>query len=198
MRRIFQILSILWIFLIWSFISVSPVSALRFELIAPSGILQRGQEVVFTIRIDPEGESLTNAVIGLAYDTQYLEFLNAIPGDTFDAIATEEIEFGKLVLTGTDSQPVSSEGVFAQVKFRLIADAPGATQLCSFFNPEVTPTPTTPPSTPAPTTPPTAPTATPPPPVSGQGDISDAAILFGGIGVLGGVLLLILRSRLPF
>ncbi len=194
MRRIFQIISVFWVFLVWGFISAPPVSALRFELIAPSGILQRGQEVVFTIRIDPEGESLTNAVIGLAYDTQYLEFLNAIPGDTFDAIATEEIEFGKLVLTGTDSQPVDSEGVFAQVKFKLIADAPGATQLCSFFNPEITPTPTAP----APTTAPAAPTSTPPPPVSGQGDISDTAILFGGIGVLGGALLLLLRSRLPF
>ncbi len=131
-----------------------PVYALTFGLIGPTEQLVRGQEVTFTITVDTKGESLSTARIGLQYETQYLEFLNAIPGDTFTSISVEEIEPGKLVLTGTSTTPFNGEGVFSYVKFKLIADSPGTSQLCSLFNPDSVETSPTPTTTPTPTTPP--------------------------------------------
>ena len=159
---LFSVLSLLVLFL--------PKSsyAATFGLIAPTETLTRGQEVTFTVTVDTKGESFDTLRIGLKYDTQYLQFTNAIPGDTFSSIETEEIETGKIVLTGTNNTPFSGEGVFSYVKFKLIAEAPGSTQLCSFFNPEQSTSAATPTPTPTPTTPASqaTPTPTSPPPTN--------------------------------
>lgn len=151
MRKIWEILLIVLMFTVLIFYP-SPSYAISFGLIAPSETLIRGQEVTFTVTVDTQGENYETTRIGLTYDTQYLEFLNAIPGDTFSSISAEEIESGKLILTGSSDSPFTGEGVFAYVKFKLIAESPGSTQLCALFNPEEEPNPTQPPqSTPQPT-----------------------------------------------
>ncbi len=48
--------------------------AATFDLIAPSGTLTRGQDVVFTINLDSQGASITSIQTGLTYDTQYLQY----------------------------------------------------------------------------------------------------------------------------
>jgi len=151
MKKILKIL--IFLFFVFQLLTKS-VYATTFNLIAPSGELTRGQEVTFTITIDTQGESLTSTIIGLEYDTQYLEFTSAEPGDTFASISSEEAGEGRLLLTGNSDPAFSGSGVFSYVKFKLIAQSPGSTELCALFNPEPTPTPTTPPqptSTPVPT-----------------------------------------------
>ncbi|GIW63904.1 MAG: hypothetical protein KatS3mg091_706 [Patescibacteria group bacterium] len=171
-------LSLLLLFNFYTYLNTA--WAVTFDLIAPSGMLQRGQTVTFTININPEGGSLTSTIIGLEYNTEYLEFESAIPGDTFESISTEEISFGRLLISGSNSSPITSSGVYAYVNFKLIAENPGSTELCAFFNPEVTPTPqpTTAPNQPQPT-------PTPKPPVSGTGDFTSAVTATGAmIGLL--------------
>lgn len=179
-----KIILLVLIFVLNFYFFINPTFAVTFDLIAPSGLLQRGQTVTFTINIDPEGESLTSTIIGLEYNTEYLEFESAIPGDTFESISTESISSGRLLIAGSNSTPISSPGVYAYVNFKLIAENPGSTQLCTFFNPEVTPTPqpTTPPSTNQPN-----PTPTPQPPVSGAGDFTST---ISAVGLMIGLLAL--------
>ncbi len=139
MRKVIAFWLLIFVFLFKS----EAVFAYSFGLIAPSEQLTRGQEVTFTITIDSKGESLTTARVGLEYDTAYLKFTNAVPGDTFTSISVEENKTGQLILTGSTDSPFSGKGTFAYVKFKLIATAPGSTQLCTLFNPEeVSPTPT--------------------------------------------------------
>ena len=116
---------IIFIFLLTIFIVPNSVSAITFDLIAPSGQLQRGQDIKFTINVDTEGKSSTSTRIGMTYDTKYLEYISVSAGNTFATISG-----------------CSGSGAFAYVTFKLIATAPGSTQLCALFNPaESTPTP---------------------------------------------------------
>ncbi len=136
------------------------VLAITFDLIAPSGELIRGQEVKFTININTEGKSLSSTSIGMTYETQYLEYVSTLPGNTFTTVLTDVQGSGKLIITGSSTTPYSGSGVFAYVTYKLIATGPGATQLCALFNPE-TPTATPQPTSPQPTSPPGQPTYTP-------------------------------------
>lgn len=137
-----------------------PAYALTFDLIAPTEQLVRGEEVQFTINVDTEGTSLTSTSIGMTYETQYLEFVSAVAGNTFTTISTNNQGDGRLILTGTETNGFNGTGTFAVVTFNLIATAPGSTQLCALFNPATaTPTPTTAPgatSAPVPTSLPTS------------------------------------------
>jgi len=148
------------------FLIIIPVNALTFDLIAPSGELQRGQDVVFTINIDTEGKSLTSTSIGMTYQTNDLEYVSTVPGNTFTTITTDAQEGGKLIISGSSTDGYSGLGSYAVVTFKLIATAPGSSQLCALFNPATSPTPTPNPSSPpvptslAPTSPP-APTSLP-------------------------------------
>jgi hypothetical protein len=135
---------------------VSSAHALTFELIAPSGELQRGQDVKFTININTEGKSLSSTSIGMTYETQYLEYVSTVPGDTFTTVSTDVQDGGRLIISGSSTSPYSGSGTYAYVTFKLIATGPGSTELCALFNPSTpTPTPTTrpghPTNTPAPT-----------------------------------------------
>jgi len=135
---------------------VSSAYALTFDLVAPSGELVRGQEIKFTINIDTEGKFLSSTSIGMTHETQYLEFVSVLPGNTFTTVSADVQGPGKLIISGSSTTPYSGSGVFAYVTYKLIATGPGATQLCALFNPAETPT-----ATPQPTSPPGQPTYTP-------------------------------------
>ena len=140
------------------------VSATTFDLIAPSGELTRGQDVRFTINIDSEGKSLSSSVIGMTYETQYLEYVSATPGNTFTTVSASNQGSGKIVITGSSASSFSGSGVFAYVTFKLVATGKSSTQLCALFNPSsTTPTST---SAPLPTATPGGPTVTPGGPTS--------------------------------
>lgn len=133
------------------------VLATTFDLIAPTEQLVRGQEVKFTVNIDTEGKSLSTASVGMTYETQYLEYVSVTPGDTFTTVSADVQDGGKLIITGTSTNPYSGAGTFVYVTFKLIATSAGSTELCVLFNPQ---TPTATPAPGQPTSPP-APTALP-------------------------------------
>ena len=155
--------TLLLIFVFLSLLIIpNSVSAMTFDLIAPTEQLVRGQDVKFTVNIDTEGKSLSTASIGMTYETQYLEYVSTAPGDSFTTVSADVQSDGKLIITGS-GDPYSGAGTFAYVTFKLIATSSGSTQLCVLFNPtSVTPTPG-PTSTPGPGLPtsPPAPTALP-------------------------------------
>ena len=135
------------------------VLATTFDLIAPSapsGGFVRGQEVKFTINIDTEAKSLSSTSIGMTYETQYLEYISTVAGNTFTTVSANVLGSGKLILTGSSTTPYSGSGVFAYVTYKLIAASPGSTELCVLYNPAETPT-----AVPQPTSPPGQPTYTP-------------------------------------
>lgn len=179
-----KILTFLFVFLSYSLLA-GKVSALTFDLIAPSGQLQSGQEVKFTINIDTEGKSYSSTQIGMTHDTQYLEYVSTSVGNTFTTVSANPESSGRLIISGSSTSGYSGSGTFAYVTFKIIASAPGSTQLCTLFNPEVTPTPG-PTSTPAPGS-----TATPIPPTAlpTSGDINGV-----GRGLALGLIFLVLAG----
>ncbi|PIY68648.1 hypothetical protein COY90_04795 [Candidatus Roizmanbacteria bacterium CG_4_10_14_0_8_um_filter_39_9] len=146
------------------FLSIaSPVHAVKFELVPPSGQLSRGQEVTFTINIDTQGASLSTIQTGLTYDTQFLEYVSAAAGATMDSLSVDtSLGGGKLVLTGTNAADFTGAGVYATVVFKIIAQESGSTELCTLWTPSPTPTlpPDAPTATPLPPPPPTVPPPT--------------------------------------
>ena len=131
------------------------VYAIRFDLIAPQppeGGFMRGQTVQFTINIDTQGETVNSTQIGMDYDTRYLEYVSTTPGDAMTSVSTNNLGDGKLLFNGENQSGFSGQGTFAYVTFRIIAQAPGETELCVLWNPENTPPPPT--SAPQPTSPP--------------------------------------------
>lgn len=147
-----KILGFILVFFIY-LLSARATYAVTYDLIAPSGSLTRGQQVQFTINIDTGGQTLKTAQIGMTYKTDVLQYLSTAAGDTFPTVTPETQGGGKLIFTATSDSGFSGSGTFAVVTFKLIASAPGSTELCVLFNPASTPTPgpTTPVSTSAPT-----------------------------------------------
>lgn len=141
--------SVFVLILLSFFLINKSVFAITFDLIPPDGNLERGQEIQFTINVDTEGKSYSTTQIGMTYDTQYLQYISISAGNTFSTISAETAGDGKLIISGSNNSPYSGTGTFAYVTFKLIATAPGSTQLCVLFNPENTPTPQ--PTTPQPT-----------------------------------------------
>jgi hypothetical protein len=170
-------------FIIFFFIFAFPKKtlALRYSLIAPSGTLQSGQTITFIINIDTQGETVTNAQIGMTYETQYLEYVNTIAGGAFPNLITQPQDGGKLLFSATSSG-FNGNGAFAQVNFKIIAQAPGESQLCVLWQP--TTSPTAQPTSPQPTSPPRA------IPTSGESSKTKIGLTLGGsliflsIGVL--------------
>lgn len=153
---------ILIILLIYLFFFTNPTLATTFDLfVSTPGPYNRGQEVTFTININTEGATLNNTAIGMTYDTQYLEYLNTLPGENFSTITTDNLGNGKLVFYGNSPSGFSGQGKYVDVVFKLIAQAPGETELCVLWNPQSTPTPTPIPQA-------TNPPQTTRPPVSGD------------------------------
>ena len=144
-------------------ISSSSVLAVKYSLIPPTGDLVRGQTVRFTINVDTQGATLKTGVIGMTYETQYLEYISTAPGNAMNSVSVSQLGDGKILFSGENTTGFTGQGVFAYVDFRIIAQAPGSTELCVLWAPSPTPTvppeviPTTPPgATAAPTSPPAA------------------------------------------
>lgn len=174
-------------FLLLTLFSIpSPALATTFDLIAPSGQLTRGQDVQFTINVDTEGNSISSSSIGMTYETQYLQYVSTAPGDTFSTVSADVQGDGKIVFTGSSTNPYSGSGTFAYVTFKLIAVSSGSTELCVLYNPQVsTPTPG-PTSTPGPSsTPgPGVPTSPPVPtslPKTGESKPAVQGIIFASV-----------------
>jgi hypothetical protein len=142
------------------FLKPLPTYAVRFDLIAPQppqGGFVRGQTVQFTINIDTQGETINLTQIGMTYDTRYLEYVSTTPGNAMTTVSTNNLGEGKLLFTGENPSGFSGQGTFAYVSLKIIAQAPGETELCVLWNPENTPPPPT-----------SAPQPTSPPPTSGE------------------------------
>lgn len=163
------------------------VYAVRYSLIAPSGTLTRGQTVTFTINIDTQGETISNAAIGMTYETQYLEYVNTIAGNAFPNLTTTPQEGGKLIFQATSSQ-FNGSGTFAQVNFKIIAQAPGETQLCVLWEvPQETITPQ--PTNISQNTPTKIPT-------SGQGQPASLGLIVGSIFTIGAIGTLTINKKI--
>ena len=136
--------------------------AIKFDLIAPQppeGGFMRGQTVQFTINIDTQGQNISSTQIGMTYDTRYLEYVSTTPGNAMTSVSTDNLGEGKLLLNGENQSGFSGQGTFAYVSLKIIAQAPGETELCVLWNPATQPT--SPPQ-------PTSPQPTSPPPTSGE------------------------------
>ena len=111
---------IIFIFLLTIFIVPNSVSAITFDLIAPSGQLQRGQDIKFTINVDTEGKSSTSTRIGMTYDTKYLEYISVSAGNTFATISADPQGDGKLIITGSSPSGFSGSGAFVFCSFNYL------------------------------------------------------------------------------
>lgn len=162
MSKIKKFLLVLLIGVIFLFIP-RKTYAVKFDLIAPQppeGGFMRGQTVQFTINIDTQGQTINSTQIGMTYETQYLEYISTTPGNAMTTVATDNLGDGKLLFNGENTAGFSGQGTFAYVSFKIIAQAPGETQLCVLWNPQATPT-----NPPQPTPPPQS---SSPPPTSGE------------------------------
>lgn len=164
----------------------SPVLAVKYSLVAPPGPFNRGQEIQFTINIDTQGATIRTGVIGMTYETQYLEYVRTTTGNAMTSVSTDQLGEGKLLFSGENTAGFTGQDVFAYVTFKLIAQAPGETTLCVLWEPS--PSPTSPPEAPPPTTAPGTAAPTSPPQVTNlptSGEIKKAAVAtFFGSGFL--------------
>jgi hypothetical protein len=134
---------IVFIFCLFIFgISSFPANAqtATFSLTAPTGTLQRGQNVDFTISINTNGQTVNTASVGMTYDATLLEFVSSTPGDALTAVDAQDQGGGKIVFVGTNTNGFSGSGTFAVVTFTIIATSANSTQICVLFTPGVTPT----------------------------------------------------------
>lgn len=145
-----QFLLVFFILLGGFFFLAEDVSALAYHLIAPQGNLTRGGNAQFTVEIDTEGETIKAALIGMSYEKQYLQFINATPGNSMTSIKITNQTENTFQMEGSNPAGFSGQGIFAYVNFKIIADAPGNTQLCALWGPSGTPAlnPTQPPNQP--------------------------------------------------
>ena len=183
------------LFTICFLLFITPAQAIIFDLIAPSGQLQRGGEAKFTINIDTENQSFASTKIGMTYDQTVLEYVSTSRGNTFTTISADPQENGKILISGNSSQGFSGSGTYAYVTFNIIAQSPASTEVCALFNPGVTPTSTSPISmTPLPTSPTTlsSPTSLP---TSGSFDKTNQGIISGLVFLtLAGVGLILVKK----
>lgn len=161
------------IFVVFAFFVVKPAHAVFYGITGPSGEVVRDQEYEWTITVDTQGQAMTQGVAAVTFDSQYLQYVSTTPGDFFNSVSASPTST-TVVLTGTNLSAKSGTGSFAKVKFKLIATAPGSTELCTVA-PVTTPTLT-------PTTPPSISTATPIPPTAVVVTPTPTAIVQTGFG----------------
>jgi len=119
---------------------------------APQEVLIRGQVFDWKVNINTQGESIKKQEFYFTYEKDYIEFQSLLAGDFFDNVSYSKVKEGKLYVIGESSSPKSGSGLVALAKMKIIAEAPGASQLCAVL--PITPTPTgQPTATPAPTSP---------------------------------------------
>ncbi len=132
---------ILFLLFICLFVWPKKTEALRYSLIAPSGTLERGQDIQFTININTEGTTVTTQQIGLTYETQYLQYVSTTPGTAMNSVIVADQGGGKLLFTGTSTNGFSGTDSFAIVTLKIIAQSSGSSQLCTLWAPTPTATP---------------------------------------------------------
>lgn len=123
----------------------TPVYAANFELIQPSGTINRGDTIKFEVQVNTQGESIKNIQVGVSYRTQELQYVGVEAGNTFTTVTGTDQPGTGVIINASHPTGYSGSGVFAYVSFKLIATSPGSTQLCSLFTPP-SPTVTQPPS----------------------------------------------------
>lgn len=141
------------------------VHAISFSLIAPTppaGGFKAGDTLQFQVTIDTEGQKVTTTQVGVNYESQYLSVQSVTKGTAFSTITYTTESSSKILISGSESAGFTGTGAYAYINFKIIAQAPGSTQLCSLYVPTTTPTtppqatPTFPPgTTPLPTNIPT-------------------------------------------
>lgn len=135
--------TLIFIFIIYFYFSpkiFSPVLAIKYSLVAPTGTLTRGQTIRFNINIDTQEATIQTGIIGMTYDTQYLQYESTTAGSAMTTVSTSAAGTGKLVFSGENASGFSGQGIFAYVDFKLIAQAAGSTELCVLWLPSTTPT----------------------------------------------------------
>ncbi len=126
---------------------VPTVEATSYTIVGPAGQLVRDQEYDFTVNVNTDGASITTGTAQVTYQSQYLQYVSTTPGSFFGTVdATPGT--GTVQLVGTNSAAKEGSGSFAVVRFKLIADSPGSTELCTVAEvpgttPTVAPTTTT-------------------------------------------------------
>lgn len=135
------------------FVLAVPSYATKFDLIPPSGTLQRGQDITFTINIDTEGAAVSSIQTGLTYDAALLKYVSVTAGAAMNSVVADTTTYGtgKILFTGTNNTGYNGTGVFATVVFNIIAQSSGSTEICTLWLPETTPTPIPPTVGPSPT-----------------------------------------------
>lgn len=141
-----RLLAIIFIFL--TFFFTEKVSATRFTIVAPTGTLQSGTQVPFTINIDTEGTTLTTTQTDVQLNPTYIQFQGVTPAALFPTLAVsnpsaDTVRIAGTVETGTSG--VNGTGTFATMIARMTATSSGTTTLASIVSlPTLTLTPTTP------------------------------------------------------
>ena len=163
------------------FVLAPSTFATKFDLVPPTGDLQRGQNITFTINIDTEGTSVTSIQSGLTYDATLLQYVSVTAGAAMSSIVADTTTYGsgKVLFTGTNNAGYNGTGVFATVIFTIIAQSSGSTEICSLWLPTATPTPNPSPTVgPSPTPGPTAPPQPTALPQTGTTDSKNIALIF--------------------
>lgn len=186
MRRIIVFFVCAFVFIFIPMFFSRPVFATKYYLIAPSGTLQRGTEIKFTITIDTEGQAVANPLIGMTYKSDALQYISIVPGNTYTNISITPDASNNLVISGSSDTPFTGSGDLAYVTFKIIATAPGSTDLCVLFAPTTTPTPGVTSSAPQPTA----------LPKTGETSSGTKSLAFGiGFLILTGVLFVLNRKE---
>lgn len=134
----------IFVFLLVVFLIKAPSAlAVKFDLVSPSGTLVQGQEVTFTINIDSQGDTINTIQTGMTYDTGPLQYISSAAGAAMNSLTVDTTTqgTGKLLITGTNNVGFTGTGVFATVVFKILTPS-GSTELCTLWQPTVTPTPT--------------------------------------------------------
>lgn len=114
-------------------------AAIVYDIQTPSGTLTRGQSYDFPVTINTNGEMINQASVYVTYQSQYLQYESYQNGDFFSTV-TVTPGSGRIDLTGTAPSAKSGSGTFVTIRFKLIAESAGSTELCT-VSPVTTPTP---------------------------------------------------------
>ncbi len=138
--------SLVLVLLLCSLFFVGSVEAISYTIVAPAGQLVRDQEYDFTVNVNTDEQAITSGRASVTFQSQYLQYVSTTPGDFF-ATVTYTPGTSTVELVGTNTSAKSGSGTFATVRFKLIATAPGSTELCTVAEVPTTPTVTIVPTT---------------------------------------------------
>lgn len=125
------------------------MAATQLDLIPPSGTLNRGDTIQFTVTVDTEGANVPSLQVGLEYDSVALQYIGTTPGDTYQTIAATPLDSKRILISASSPVGASANGNLAYVDFKIIATSSGTAELCTLFVPD-SPAPTGPGPTSAP------------------------------------------------